>query len=94
MRFSWKSERKCDATQIETGFQTLLKDNGYTVTAYKECWGKTDYRITKDGIELEYSVPSEAKDLKSLWTMFEKYFDLKRQVLALQAEAKAKGIKF
>lgn len=84
MRFSWSNKRKYDATKIEKQFEKKVKENGYTITAYKECWSKTEYRIMKDDIEIEYSVSSESKNANIVYSMFEQIYDLKKQIIEMQ----------
>ena len=92
MNFKWSSKRKYDATRIEKQFEKMVKENGYTITAYKECWSKTGYKIEKDGIEIEYSVLSEKKNAKLVFSFLEDTYNLKKKCIELQkAEGKKNG---
>lgn len=87
MRFSWSETRKYDATKLEEKFEKKLAENGYTIIAYKECWSKTDYRIAKDGIEIEYSVYKDSdnsRKVNMIYSFFEDYYNLKKQVMSME----------
>ena len=92
MRFGWKTERKHTPTKVESAFERMLLIDGYKVRAYKECWGKTDYRIEKNGVSSEYSVPSDAKNAYAVFDIFEQYYRQKAELLKLRAECDTKGI--
>lgn len=92
MRFKWNAERKYDATKVESAFERMLLIDGYKVRAYKECWGKTEYRIEKGGVSIEYSVPSDAKNAYAVFDIFEQYYRQKAELLKLRAECDTKGI--
>lgn len=74
-RKNWYTERKYDATKVESAFEKLVKSNGYVVTAYKEYVSKTEYKIHKDNVEVEFSLPYTVKSASQLFKGFEMYFN-------------------
>lgn len=92
MRFGWKTERKYEPTKVESAFERMLLIDGYKVSAYKEGWNKTEYRIEKNGVSIEYSVPSDAKNAYAVFDIFEQYYRQKAELLKLRAECDAKGV--
>ena len=86
MRGKWLTERKWECTKAQQGFEDLLKENGYKILGYREYCSKTEYKVEKNGIEIEYAVFSDLKhsDTKHAFKCFVDYYNLKAEVIRLR----------
>ena len=55
------NERRWDRGANEVRFENLITAEGYEIIAVKEFTTKTEYKLSMDGIEVEYALNSDSK---------------------------------
>lgn len=85
MKKAWATTRNWERSKAEVKFEELLQTNGYTIEGYREYQSKTDYKITKNDISVEWSVPHlPAVDVNGLFKSFVQYHQLTAECLELK----------
>ena len=88
MKRAWTKERRWEASKVEIAFEKLCQENGYNITGYQEYNSKTQFKIEKDGIEIEYCIYHIADNGRSklMFNNMVRFYELKAQVLELRKE--------
>jgi pyocin large subunit-like protein len=68
--------RKWESTKAERYAERHWKENGYTFSIKREYASKTIYTVSKNGVELEYTISSDITDPKGDMKHFEKQFEM------------------
>ena len=55
------NERRWDRGANEVKFENLITAEGYEIIAIKEFTTKTEYKLSKNGIEVEYALNGDSK---------------------------------
>lgn len=84
MKRTWTKERRWECSPVEKKFEQLCQEYGYTITGYQEYNSKTQFKIEKDGIEIEYCIYHESGiNAKLVFNNMERFYEVKVQVLKL-----------
>lgn len=75
MKKKWETSYKWDLNRTEKAFDKMLRDNGFTILGVRMYISKTEYKLQKDDVVLEFSVAREATKPKLLWKWFEDYYN-------------------
>lgn len=87
MNKKWKKTRSWEMSKNEIKFEELLKNYNYTIKGYKEYNSKTDYLLSKDGVDIEWSIYHDNKiDVVGLFKSLENSYNLKVEILKLEKE--------
>ena len=83
----WVSERQWEATREEQLFLDMLDENGFKVEQVREWNSKTDYKISKDGILIEFDfhhIGGGKKQAESVFKSFLSYYELYKKSIELK----------
>lgn len=75
MQKKWSEKTTGWITKEQERFEQYLKDNGFEITGYRYYKAFNEYRIEKDGCEIEYRVHNGAVRFKYLIMAFEDYWN-------------------
>ena len=78
----WVSERQWEASREEKFFLDMLNENGFKVEKVREWNTKTDYKISKDGILIEFdfhNIGGGKKQAESVFKSFLNYYELYKE---------------
>lgn len=68
--------RKWERTKAEKYAEKFWEENGFAFTVKREYASKTIYKVSKNGVELEYAISSDITDPKGDMKNFEKQFEM------------------
>lgn len=83
----WVSERQWEATREEQFFLDMLDENGFKVEQVREWNSKTDYKISKDGVLIEFDfhhIGGGKKQAESVFKSFLSYYELYKKSIELK----------
>lgn len=78
----WVSERQWEASREEKFFLDMLNENGFKVEQVREWNSKTDYKISKDGILIEFdfhNIGGGKKQAEAVFKSFLSYYELYKE---------------
>ena len=78
----WVSERQWEASREEKFFLDMLNENGFKVEQVREWNTKTDYKISKDGIIIEFdfhNIGGGKKQAEAVFKSFLSYYELYKE---------------
>lgn len=87
----WVSERQWGATREEQFFLDMLDENGFKVEQVREWNSKTDYKISKDGVIIEFDfhhIGGGKKQAELVFKSFSSYYELYKKILNKRNEVK------
>ena len=87
MKRAWSTERKWECSKAEVKFEQLLHEHGYLIEGYREYQSKTDLKISKHDISVEWSIPNVPYlDINAMFESFEHLYQMTVDCLRLKVE--------
>ena len=86
MKRQWEKEYKWELTKVESAFDKKLKENGFNILGVRMYISKTEYKIEKDGVEVEFAILREAKNIGLTWKVFVECYEIKKEYDSLKRE--------
>lgn len=89
MKKRWETCRKWERSKAEKTFEDMLSENSYEIVGYREYQSKTEYKIIKDNIVVEWAIHHIPNiDINGIFKSFEHYYRLSTEYSKLLGEQK------
>ena len=75
-----------DKNKTEKRCEKWFKDNDFEVFESKQYMSKTNYKISKDGIEYVFELPYAVADIEKYMALFNISFEMKKEIIRMKAE--------
>ncbi len=93
MKRKWDNDYKWDLNKTEKAFDKKLKENGFSILGVRMYISKTEWKIEKDGVVMEYAIDKEATKSALVWKVFINYYNTCKEYHKVKAEYEKQNIK-